>query len=138
MAPITTGLQPSASPAAGASPSPAACPTAFAGVTHYVKAISIQLATDQTSYVRHACYNVYMTANYPVTDSVAAGDASQVMRMPADGFSGAVSIQSANFPSQFLAPLSDGYLFFDGYIDTVSAPAAAADEAGAAGAATVT
>lgn len=55
---------------------------------------------------------MYVTPAFPVTDLTSVGDATQIVRPSIDGFTGAVSLQSANFPDRYMAPLADGYLFY--------------------------
>ena len=67
---------PTPSPSAGAAIN--TCPTSFASTTHYLKTISLNNVNDTSAYARHCGYWLFWTSNYPVTDAVSAGDASQV------------------------------------------------------------
>jgi hypothetical protein len=117
--PAPPSPSPSASP--GSAPSPSACPTAW-GVanTHFLRLVSISSAAAPTSYARHCGFWVFMRPNFPVTDAVASGDATQIVRLGVDGSSGSYSFQSANFPEQYLTPAgADGYLYFDAFYSTI-------------------
>ena len=54
----------SSSPTTTPSPSGSACPTSF-GYTHTLQTHSITASNDPTQYIRHACYYLWATSNYP-------------------------------------------------------------------------
>ena len=104
----------SLSPTGSVPPTPSVtpCPQAFS-FTHVHKAVSFQVSTNTGQYFRHACYWIFASPNFPVTDLVASGDATQIVRLGLDGAPGTLSFQSSNYPTQYLAVQPDGYLYYD-------------------------
>lgn len=105
---------PSVTPSNSPTPSGSACPQAFP-FTHVHRAVSFQRRDDSTAYMRHACYWIFAPTGFPVTNLVASGDATQIVRLPLDGAAGALSFESANYQGRFLAVEPDGYLYYQAY-----------------------
>ena len=71
------------------------CPSTN-GFTHLLTGVSLQNAADSTQYMRHACYYIWSTPNYPAGNPVYTMDATMLMRVALDGGNG-VSFQSTNY-----------------------------------------
>lgn len=101
----------SQTPSNSPTPSGTPCPSSF-GFTHVLNATAITSSLDSTQYIRHACYYVWATSNYPVGNTVYTMDATHLQRMGLDGTSGSVSFQSDNYQNHWLQVQANGWLTF--------------------------
>ena len=78
-------------------PSGTPCPPTFFW-SHILDTGSFQLASDSTAFLRHTsqCGWVFGTANYPLTVSINAQEATWVTRLGLDGVPDSLSFQSVN------------------------------------------